>query len=68
MCIRDSAEKVGAWVANRTMEHGLIVRALINDTIGICPPLIITEPQIDTLFDALKATLDDALSVFATAG
>ena len=64
----DAAEKVGAWVANRTMEHGLIVRALINDTIGICPPLIITTPQIDTLFDALGAALDDALAVFDIAG
>lgn len=60
----DPAEKVGPWVANRAQQRGLIVRALINDTIAVCPPLIITEPQIDALFDMLGAALDDALAAF----
>ncbi|MBZ0124410.1 MAG: aminotransferase class III-fold pyridoxal phosphate-dependent enzyme, partial [Roseovarius sp.] len=41
----DPARKVGPWVAARAMEHGLIVRPLINDTIAVCPPLIIAEAQ-----------------------
>ena len=45
----------GAWV-------------LVNDTIAICPPLIITEPQIDELFDALGRALDDALGAFEIKG
>jgi len=64
----DPARKVGPWVAARAMEHGLIVRPLINDTIAVCPPLIITEAQIDGLFDALGRALDDALAEFDITG
>jgi 4-aminobutyrate--pyruvate transaminase len=49
---------------NKAAEHGLIVRALINDTIALCPPLIITEPQIDEMFDRLERALDDAAKAF----
>lgn len=52
--------KVGPWTMNRALDHGLIVRALVNDTIALCPPLVITEPQIDDMFDRLEATLADA--------
>jgi 4-aminobutyrate--pyruvate transaminase len=61
--IRENFEptlKVGAWVANRALEHGLIVRPLVNDTIAFCPPLIIVPSQIDDMFDAMEHTLDDA--------
>ncbi len=58
----DPAEKVGPWVMDRAAEHGLIVRALVNDTIAFCPPLIITEDEIDAMFDAMERTLDDALA------
>ncbi len=58
----DPARKIGPWVMNRAAEHGLIVRALINDTIAFCPPLIITEEQIDDMFDAFAMALDDALA------
>jgi len=57
----DPAEKVGPWVQARAAEHGIIVRALRNDTIAFCPPLIIEEAQVDALFDAFARTLDDAV-------
>ena len=53
---------------NCALEHGLIVRALINDTLGICPPLIIEEPQIDDLFDRLGRALDDTLARMPAGG
>jgi 4-aminobutyrate--pyruvate transaminase len=56
----DQSLKVGGWTMNKALEHGLIVRALVNDTIALCPPLIITEDQIDDMFDRLERTLDDA--------
>ena len=56
----DPARKIGAWVAARAMEHGLIVRPLANDTIAFCPPLIITEAQIHEMFDAMERALADA--------
>ena len=45
--------KIGATLAARALNHGLVVRALPGDVIGICPPLIITIGQIDELFDSL---------------
>ena len=53
------ANGVGAFYSNRAQEHGLISRAMVNDTIGICPPLIITEAEIDELFNRMERALDD---------
>jgi 4-aminobutyrate--pyruvate transaminase len=44
----------------RALEHGVITRAL-GDTVNMCPPLIITEAQIDDLYDGIEAALDDTL-------
>ncbi|MBK5959847.1 aspartate aminotransferase family protein [Rhodoplanes elegans] len=38
-------------------EEGLIVRALANDTISVCPPMIITAEEIDELFRRLDRAL-----------
>ena len=43
------------------LENGLVSRAL-RDAMALCPPLIITEPQIDELFDKLELALADALA------
>ena len=56
----DPALKVGPLVMNAAAEHGLIIRALINDTIAFCPPLIITEAEIDEMFDRFANTLEAA--------
>ncbi|MBT7505832.1 MAG: aspartate aminotransferase family protein [Rhodospirillales bacterium] len=61
----DPAQQVGPWVMNRATEHGLIVRALVNDTIAFCPPLIISEQQIDDMFDCFEKALDDAIGYVA---
>ncbi|MGI9302935.1 MAG: aspartate aminotransferase family protein [Gammaproteobacteria bacterium] len=52
-------EMVNAQIADKALGHGLLVRPLPDDAIGICPPLIITEPQVDELFDCLQRALDD---------
>ena len=61
----DPAQKVGPWVMNRALEHGLIVRALVNDTIAFCPPLIIEKTQLEDMFDCFERTLDDAVGYVA---
>ena len=53
-------------VAEHALAHGLMVRPLPSDTLGICPPLIITEPQVDELFDMLQTALDEALEQLST--
>ena len=45
-------------LADACQKNGLIVRA-IGDVIAICPPLIITESQIDELFDILEASIEE---------
>ena len=54
----DPPAKVGPYAAKRAEAHGVIVRALL-DTIALCPPLIISSEQVDALFDAVTAALDD---------
>ena len=53
----DAAQGVGLAVQAAVLEEGVILRA-IRDAVAICPPLIITREQIDTLFDALAKGLD----------
>jgi 4-aminobutyrate--pyruvate transaminase len=54
----DPAKKVGLHCATRAEEHGLIVRALV-DSVAFCPPLIITEPEIDEMFNRFSRALDE---------
>jgi 4-aminobutyrate--pyruvate transaminase len=63
----DPALKANAQVVARCQAHGLLLRPLPGDVIGICPPLIIGEAEIDLLFDRLEAGLDDALGVMPMA-
>jgi 4-aminobutyrate--pyruvate transaminase len=42
----------------RCEENGLIVRAL-GDSLALCPPLIITEDQVDEVFTRLETSLDE---------
>jgi 4-aminobutyrate--pyruvate transaminase len=52
---------VGVHVASRCIEHGLIIRSLAGDIVTICPPLVITEGEIDLLFDRLTLALDETV-------
>jgi 4-aminobutyrate---pyruvate transaminase len=55
----DPKQGVGAHAVERATEQGLIVRGLINDTVAFCPPLIITDEQINDMFDMFERALDD---------
>jgi 4-aminobutyrate---pyruvate transaminase len=41
--------------------EGLILRAVLGDVITVCPPLIISNTEIDELFDKLTRALDKTL-------
>ena len=64
----DPAQKAGPAAMGHAMSHGLIVRALPGDAVAICPPLIITNDEIDALFDRLGMALDDTLDTLAKQG
>ncbi len=49
------------------LEHGLIMRPLENSVI-VAPPFIITEPEIDELFDRLEGVMADFADLAAREG
>ncbi|WP_420347137.1 aspartate aminotransferase family protein [Pelagibius sp.] len=63
----DPAGKVGAFFAARAQDHGVIFRNL-GDTIAICPPMIITEAEIDRLLEGFAAALADTEAWVAEQG
>jgi 4-aminobutyrate--pyruvate transaminase len=56
-----ASQGVGAYCAQRAEANGLIVRAL-GDSVAICPPLIISDAQVDELFSKLAQALDETLA------
>jgi 4-aminobutyrate--pyruvate transaminase len=53
----ETSEGVALAVAAACLERGVILRA-IRDIVAICPPLIISEAEINQLFDALEGALN----------
>ena len=60
----EAGRRMAARLAALAQEEGLIVRGLVGDVVAFCPPLIITEKQIDEMFDrfarALKRLAEDS--------
>ena len=52
--------KVGPQLMNELLKHGVILRA-IGDSLAFCPPMIITEDEIDELFAPIRTALDATL-------
>ncbi len=50
--------KAGKFCLLAAQEHGLIVRNIM-DTMAVCPPLIISEDEIDRLVERLGAAIKD---------
>jgi 4-aminobutyrate--pyruvate transaminase len=53
----DPKKGVGPQLSKLIEENGAILRAL-GDTIAICPPMIITEAELNELFDRFETGLD----------
>ncbi len=52
---------VAATICKFAEDEGLIARPMLGDRIGLCPPLIISEAEIDEIFDRLGRALDKGL-------
>jgi 4-aminobutyrate---pyruvate transaminase len=63
----DPLLKVGFKAFELAQRNGLVVRA-IGDTIALCPPLIITEAQVQEMIARLKTTLDQTAAALSTDG
>ena len=66
--VKDKATKesfgpeVAAFCAEACIRNGLFLRPCAGKRMAFCPPLIITEDEIEILFDRFKAALDDTLA------
>ena len=54
----DPSLLVGANFVRLAHDHGLIVRP-VGDSLAICPPMVATEAEIDSLFDRFAKALAD---------
>ena len=63
----DPQLKVGLKAFDHAQRNGLIVRA-IGDTVALCPPLIITEAQVQEVIARLKTTLDQTAAALRADG
>jgi 4-aminobutyrate--pyruvate transaminase len=54
----DTPGTVGGTFQTRAQAHGLIVRNL-GDTIALCPPLIITEAEVDEVLRRFEKALSE---------
>ncbi len=52
---------VAARCVSFAQAEGLIVRSIANDTISLCPPLIISPQELDEMFARLGRALDQTL-------
>ena len=52
------AARVGARIMAAAYENGLIFRAMGRDVLGVAPPLICTESDIDELVDRLRRSIE----------
>jgi 4-aminobutyrate--pyruvate transaminase len=64
----EPAAGVAAFFARRAQEHGLIVRPLFGDRVALCPPLIITEAEIDEMYRRFAKALDDTAAMVNAKG
>jgi 4-aminobutyrate--pyruvate transaminase len=52
----------------RAQHHGVILRSMPGDIVAFCPPLIVTEAEIDAMFDGFARALDDTLAMVREKG
>jgi 4-aminobutyrate--pyruvate transaminase len=52
---------VGPNLVRMAHDHGLIVRP-VADSLAFCPPMVVTEAEIDSMFDRFAKALDDTVA------
>ncbi|HSC98513.1 MAG TPA: aminotransferase, partial [Casimicrobiaceae bacterium] len=74
--VRDKATKqafdpqagVGPHLVRRAQDHGVILRSMPGDIVAFCPPLIITEAEIDEMLAGFGKALDDTWTMVRNKG
>ncbi len=55
----DPALRMGARLDAKCRELGLLARPIAGDNLGLCPPLIVSEDDVEEMFAMLRRALDD---------
>ncbi|HEY3919956.1 MAG TPA: aspartate aminotransferase family protein [Stellaceae bacterium] len=63
----DPARGAAALIGNACQERGLIVRPLGGDIVALCPPLIVTEAEIDEIWSRFGDAFDQAAAQLTSA-
>ena len=74
--VRDKATKerfdpkagVAAYLVRRAQQHGVILRNMPGDIIAFCPPLIISEAEIDEMMGCFAKALADTSAMVKEKG
>jgi 4-aminobutyrate--pyruvate transaminase len=61
----DPVGRAGTLFVQRAQANGLIVRSL-GDTVAVCPPLVITEGELDELLRRFTRALDETAEALGT--
>jgi 4-aminobutyrate--pyruvate transaminase len=64
----DPEDGVAAYLVRRAQHHGAILRNMPGDNVAFCPPLIITEAEIDELMGCFGRALDDTWAMVKERG
>jgi 4-aminobutyrate--pyruvate transaminase len=59
------SDGVGPFFMARAQEHGLLCRAMMNDTVALCPPLIVKEDEIGEIMARFGKALEDTAAMVA---
>jgi 4-aminobutyrate--pyruvate transaminase len=64
----DPKAAVGAHLVRRAQQHGVILRSMPGDIVAFCPPLIISESEIDEMLGGFSKALDDTMAMVRQSG
>jgi 4-aminobutyrate--pyruvate transaminase len=64
----DPKAGVGAFLVRRAQHHGVILRNMPGDIVAFCPPLIVTEREIDEMFAGFGKALVDTSNMVGESG
>ena len=59
---------MAAYLVRRAQHHGIILRNMPGDIIAFCPPLIISEAEIDEMMGCFAKALADTSAMVKEKG
>jgi 4-aminobutyrate--pyruvate transaminase len=64
----DAKAAVAGYLVRRAQHHGVILRNMPGDIVAFCPPLIVSEGEIDEMFAGFGKALDDTANMVREKG